>query len=173
MLFHCPDTVVPAQGGARSHAEGPDQYAQAGSAQHELPGQGTPAARNDVLHIQILAPSKCLTELLPRREVHAATQKGLTSMLKQAALNMSPQDRARLQLGPPPLVGFSGIVPLPPALIPHPPLMLAPTQLSAPCSTCVSCCYMHASAVVGQAVSCSWGLPRSSASPASCRCHLL
>ena len=53
-------------------------------------------------------------------------------MLKQAALNMSPVDRGRLQLGPPPLVAFSSIVQLPAALVPHPPVMLAPTQLSAP-----------------------------------------
>ena len=60
------------------------------------------------------------------REVPTPTQKGLTNLLKQAALNMSSQERSRLQLGPPPLVGFAGVLPLPATLVPHPLLLLAP-----------------------------------------------
>ena len=56
--------------------------------------------------------ASCEPAVLQCREVHAATQKGLTGMLKQAVLNMTPQDRARLQLGPPAMVAFSGIIKL-------------------------------------------------------------
>ena len=68
------------------------------------------------------------------REVHPGSQKGLVSYLKQSASNMSPQDRGRLQLGPPPLVGYSRTIPLPPVLTPHHPLLLAPppSKLSRP-----------------------------------------
>ena len=56
------------------------------------------------------------------------------SYLKQSASNMSPQDRGRLQLGPPPLVGYSRTIPLSPVLTPHHPVLLAPptSKLSMP-----------------------------------------